>query len=75
MKRFAKKVGVEKKIRQRFIVELNYDKGKPHSDDTVPNKETNTFGIKDNYFGAGLDDFVQVYDKKKKNTKKRPRFR
>ena len=50
---------MEKQIKQKCIDKSNHNKGRTGSDDTVPNKEISTVGIKDSFFCDGLDDFVK----------------
>ena len=62
---FVKQISIEKQIKQQFIAEWNHNRGKPHSDESVPNKEINTAAIKEDYLGDGMDSIVRSIDERK----------
>ena len=56
-----KTVNVEKQIKQYFIDESNSNNGTTHSDNSAPNKETNTISIEEDYLGDGMDSIVKSF--------------
>ena len=58
-------VNVEKQVKQQLIVKSDHNRGIIHSDDSAPNKETNTAVIEVDYLGDGMDNIVKLIDKKK----------
>ena len=58
-------VSIEKQIKQQFIVKSNHNREITHSDNSKPNKETNTTAIEEDYLGDGMDSIVKLIDKRK----------
>ena len=55
----VKSYHIEKQIKQYFIDESNSNNGTIHSDDSAPNRETDTTAIEKDYLGDGMDSIVK----------------